>query len=105
MDGIQEPLHLAFGNVGFDFQPHRRTFAQIADLIFDGFEQIDGFFFVNVEVAIARDAEGPGALKLESREEPVDEQLNDLAEEGEALAICEAENTRQDARDGYDCPA
>ena len=94
MDGIQEPLHLAFWNIRFDFQSHWRAFTQVADFVFDGFEQIDGLFFVDVEIAVTRDAEGPGALELESREEPVDEQLNDLAKEGEALAIREAEDTR-----------
>ena len=44
----------------FDFQANRFAFAALCDLRVDGFEQVAGFFFFEVEIAVARDAEWSG---------------------------------------------
>ena len=54
------------GGIGFDFEANDVAFAAIVELGVDGLEQVAGFFFVQIEVAVAGGAEGAGADDLES---------------------------------------
>ena len=68
--------------MGFDFQSHGRTFSQVTDFIFDGLQEVAGFFLVDVKVAIARNPESPGTEDIEAGEETVDEEFDDQTQQG-----------------------
>ena len=45
------------GCIRIDLKPHRATKSSATQFQFNGFEQIVGFFFVDEQIAVARDAE------------------------------------------------
>jgi hypothetical protein len=55
--------------------------AALVELFLDRLQQVLDFFLVDVEVAVARDAEGVGAHDLVAREEAPGEELDHVAQE------------------------
>lgn len=96
-----------FADVAFDFEADGGTAAEVAEFFLDFFEEVFGFFLVDVEVAVAGDAEGVGADDAVAGEEGVGAAFDDVAEEDEALATAvaggvEADETGEDTGDGED---
>ena len=54
--------------IAFHFQPDGVAFAAVVQFVFDGFEQIRRFLFVDVKLAVARDAKLPVAQEFSCRE-------------------------------------
>ena len=75
-------LELLRRGVG-ELEAHRVAAAPLAQLVADRLEEVVGLLLVDVEVAVARDAELGHAGDLEAREEPVEEVPHELAQEHE----------------------
>ena len=58
---VAEGVVNGVGDALFDFEADGGAAAQVAQLGLDGFEEVFGFFLVDVEVAVAGDSEGVGA--------------------------------------------
>ena len=65
----------------FDFKAHGGSAAEIAEFVFDFLQQIFGFLFVDVEIAVAGDAESMGGVEPVAGEELAGANFDDLAEE------------------------
>ena len=89
----------------FDFEPHRVTFATIVQFVFDRLEQIGGFLFIDVKLAVARDAEMPVAKNLCAGKKIAQVVADQVARErcnpGGLLAR-QFHHARQDARNLHD---
>ena len=76
---------------------------EFAQFILDGTEQIARLFLVDVEVAVARDAEHVGAADCDPVEKAADAVLHEVAEENEVLLcgiiVGKRQEPREDARD------
>ena len=95
------------GGVGFDFEANDVAFAAIVELGVDGLEQVAGFFFVQIEVAVAGGAEGAGADDLESFIEVsgvcLDEVMKeDVVDVARFVFGGNADEARESARNGDD---
>jgi len=104
---VAEGVVNGVGDALFDFEADGGAAAEVAQLGLDGLEEVFGFFLVDVEVAVAGDAEGVGAGQPVAGEELAGAQLDDLGQENETLDLAglvgiEAHEAREDARDGED---
>ena len=94
-----------FGDV-LHFEADGVAAVELAEFVFDGAQEVAGFFLVDVEVAVARDAEHVGAMDFDAVEEAADMGLHEVAEEDEVLAVAvffgEGQEAREDARDLHD---
>ena len=89
-----------------DFQAHGGAAAQVAQLVLDALEEIFGLLLVDVEVAVAGDAEGEGAVDTVAGEELVGAELDDFAEEDEPFRAAgrggDLHHAREDPGHGQD---
>src|SRR4030095_113684 len=65
----QEQFEKILRTIGFDFQAHSVPLTGASQFLFDGAQKIRRFFFVDVEIAIARHAKGMYAVQDQPREQ------------------------------------
>ena len=70
----------------FQFKPHGRALAAIVQFVFNRLEQIVGVFFVDVQLAVARDAEMPVTKDICARKQIGEVVADEMAEEDVILA-------------------
>ncbi len=101
----QDILHVAWAAV-LDFQAHRIAAGPLAQFVLDGAQQIFRLFLVDIEVAVARNAEAINLLHFQPGKEVVDMVLNQILDEDVvpfiAFRMRNAHQSRQDARNGHD---
>ncbi len=72
-----------FRTIERSFQSHGRAVAPLRELAFDRAQQVVHFFVVDEQIAVARDAELPGAFHLHAAEQLRDEGRNHRRQEHE----------------------
>jgi hypothetical protein len=89
-----------------DFEADGGVAAEVAELFLDFLEDVVGFLVVDVEVAVAGDAEGAGVAEAVAGEEGGGAKFYDVTEEDVALRPgvggAEAHESREDAGHGKD---
>ena len=70
-------------NLAADLEAHRVAAVATPQLLLDGLEQVLGFFFVDLEVPVAGDAEGVGSAQPEHREDLVHVARDEIFEQHE----------------------
>src|SRR5262245_9027503 len=83
---------------GGDLQPHAEAEAAVAHLLLDRLEQVARLVLFDLDVGVARDAEGLAFDDAHSREERVDVRRHHLFEHREAIALARDRNQPGDVR-------
>ena len=106
LDVVEEDLEEGIVDPLLNLEADGRTPAQIAQLLLDRLEQVLGFLLVDIEVAVAGDAEGFGRKNPAAREKLCCTKLNYFAQENESagsgLVRDQLDNPGQDPRNRQD---
>ena len=106
VEDFEEPLLHMRGAVFFHFEAHGGAALHLAQFLLDGVEQVARLLLVDIEVAVARDAEEVSALDLHPAEKRLHMLLDDVSEEDIVVAAGlrgKRHEPRQDARGLDDC--
>src|SRR5262245_27181839 len=83
---------------GGDLQPYAEAEAAVAHLLLDRLEQVAGLVLFDLDVGVARDAEGLAFDDAHSREERIDVRRHHLFEHREAIALASDRDQPGDVR-------
>ena len=104
IEKFEQQFPKIFRTIGFDFETNSVAAAGPSQFLLDAAQQIFGFFLVDIEIAVARDAEGVHAVENQARKKIADVMFDQRSEVDViprfvfALAARHQNEPRQDAR-------